>query len=76
MADCPIQDAAPAGNTDRCGSCRYFLQRSSYTYDRGVFISGICRFNPPTAYGLLDCEGTVWPVVSGDDWCGKYESVR
>ena len=34
--------------------------------------SGSCRVNPPIV--LKDDNKAVWPVVTVDDWCGRFEN--
>ena len=33
---------------------------------------GLCRYNPPVTQPGPDAHG-LWPVVAGQDWCGRYK---
>ena len=55
-----------------CGNCKYFDDQLEE-----------CHINPPVAVysgkedtlGRLDVK-TIWPEVSSDDWCGKWEEYE
>lgn len=55
---------------NRCDQCRFFHQSNGLQKDNET---GYCRINPPgslyTGIGIV----TKFPVVSIEDWCGKWE---
>ncbi|MEE2775133.1 MAG: hypothetical protein VYE27_09490 [Pseudomonadota bacterium] len=55
-----------------CKSCNYFqLQDSDTAAEKST--SGFCRYNAPVASEKYS-YGAQWPIVSLDDWCGKFSS--
>lgn len=48
-----------------CETCRFFDPRP--IEDKPY--NGLCRHDPPEIFSLEKGE---WPVVTEDDWCGKW----
>ncbi len=47
-----------------CEKCNYYENKNRS--------SGSCRVNPPIV--VKDDNKAVWPVVTVDDWCGRFEN--
>ena len=47
-----------------CEKCNFYENRNQS--------SGSCRVNPPIV--LKDDNKAVWPVVTVEDWCGRFEN--
>lgn len=53
-------------NNKSCAKCWYATE-SQYTRDY------VCRVNPPAVVlGEFHTPRTIWPVVTKDDWCGRF----
>lgn len=52
-----------------CGVCKYFSAK------RATYLNhGHCRYNPPVVVPHHDdAPEYLQPVVSQEDWCGKFE---
>lgn len=60
-----------------CGSCRYFDASFAMTETEADLPTSHCRINPPVALPIGDARKVTcnaWPLVSCDDWCGKWEA--
>jgi len=46
--------------------------------------NGLCRRHPPTSHKLVSINqwsqtgiaSSIFPIVTGDDWCGEYQPVK
>ncbi len=47
-----------------CEKCNFYENQNQS--------SGSCRVNPPIV--LKDDNKAVWPVVTVEDWCGRFEN--
>ena len=46
-----------------CEKCNFYENQNQ--------LSGACRVNPPI---VLEADNkAVWPVVTVEDWCGRFE---
>ncbi|MEM8776532.1 MAG: hypothetical protein AAGF53_15970 [Pseudomonadota bacterium] len=52
--------------TDTCKACAFFADHVG-----GSETAGKCHANPPMPSGD---NRAVWPTVSADDWCGRFEA--
>ena len=57
--------------TDNCKVCAFYEDHIGNSHD--VENAGLCRSNPPVSQPEADQRG-LWPVVSADDWCGRFEA--
>tara|TARA_B100001093_G_scaffold88512_1_gene80492 strand:- start:462 stop:632 length:171 start_codon:yes stop_codon:yes gene_type:complete len=46
-----------------CQKCNFYENQNQ--------LSGSCRVNPPIV--LKEDNKAVWPVVTVEDWCGRFE---
>ena len=46
-----------------CQKCNFYENQNQ--------VSGSCRVNPPIV--LKEDNKAVWPVVTVEDWCGRFE---
>lgn len=60
-----------------CKTCKYYFEQK---YAIAEVKSGKCRYNPPSIISVkgvhVSIEKTMWPEVSQQDWCGKYEKTQ
>ena len=47
-----------------CEKCNFYENQNQS--------SGSCRVNPPIV--LKDDSKAVWPIVTVEDWCGRFEN--
>jgi len=54
-----------------CRTCRFYKEQVEPGMEQDF---GDCRFDAPRCRFGPDYEGTtsVWPLVDGSDWCGRY----
>ncbi|MEL6376019.1 MAG: hypothetical protein AAFQ04_02335 [Pseudomonadota bacterium] len=52
--------------TDTCKACAFYADHANTSTD-----NGLCHANPPTPDGE---NRAIWPTVSADDWCGRFEA--
>lgn len=66
---------SPSQTKEECQGCRFsaaikyepgILERYRASYSK-------CRFNPPASDTIAT---DMWPVVSKDAWCGKWEAKK
>lgn len=50
-----------------CTKCKFFDDETAHKAGD----EGLCRFNPPVSQPSPEAHG-LWPVVSGQDWCGHF----
>lgn len=70
--------AAPNSRTaECCAICRFYRPGPSDVIGVADDEAGDCRREPPRVVaGVSPQAWGVWPAVSADDWCGKYERRR
>lgn len=56
-----------------CNSCAFYEDHAANS-EAELANAGLCRANPPVTQKDADSRG-FWPVVSNDDWCGKFATV-
>ena len=49
-----------------CQKCNFYENQNQ--------VSGSCRVNPPIV--LKEDNKAVWPVVTVEDWCGRFEMKK
>ena len=52
-----------------CTKCKFFEDHVA----KPQVDEGLCRFNPPVTQPSAETHG-LWPVVSGQDWCGHFSA--
>lgn len=55
---------------DGCKACAYFEDHAAKAGSRDA---GFCHFNPPIPQAEPN-KHALWPVVTADDWCSRFES--
>lgn len=58
---------------EKCLNCRFFKSAVDDLNPVDYIIIGVCRYNPPIVNRSND---TIFPVVSGMGWCGKFEQNK
>ncbi|MEM7438818.1 MAG: hypothetical protein AAF393_04400 [Pseudomonadota bacterium] len=54
---------------DGCKACAFFEDHQA----AAAAGDGLCRFNPPATQPGAD-KRALWPQVSADDWCSRFEA--
>lgn len=56
-----------------CKACAFYEDHKANTVAK-IDDAGLCRVNPPVNQNEPNSRG-LWPVVSSNDWCGKFATV-
>ena len=56
-----------------CDKCAFFDDHQK-AQAIAAALEGLCRFNPPVSQPSPTEHG-LWPVVSGNDWCGHFATT-
>lgn len=62
----------------QCGACRWFDASFAMTETDADVPRSHCRINPPAVLPIGEGRDTTcnaWPLVSCDDWCGKFDEA-
>jgi hypothetical protein len=73
-----MSNVMPPEGRGYCSQCRFCGTKVA---SGSNIVAFVCRFNPPSTQATLAMmrEGPawqvacVWPEVTRDDWCGKFE---
>ncbi|ARO13574.1 hypothetical protein BVG79_00214 [Ketogulonicigenium robustum] len=56
-----------------CNACAFYEDHAANS-DSKLQNAGLCRANPPISQPAAETRG-FWPVVSANDWCGKFSGA-